>query len=164
MLFPNILGPYYSYSNIELTVNGLQIAGIKSINYKDNLGRQFVRGTAMQPLGLTQGRYEASGDFEIYLEGFQLLMSATAAVAIATGGSFRQVPITATIAYGPNLAMAPLPFILDIIPAFFIGEITADNSESEDALTRKVQMLIPTQIQWGGVPSIIEPQVLAAVA
>ncbi len=156
MIFPNPLGAYYSFSNIELSVDGLVFAGVKAINYKDTLGRQFVRGTAMQPLGMTQGRYEAHGDIEFYLDGFALLVT-------SLGPGFRQRPLTATITYGPNPAM-PLPFIIDVIPAFFLGEIDASQGESEDALTRKMTMHIPTQIQWGLIPSILEPQILAAVA
>ena len=157
MIFPTALGAFYSYSNIELSVNGLQFAGVKAINYKDTLGRQFVRGTAMQPLGMTQGRYEAHGDIEFYLEGFALLVT-------TLGPGWRQVPLVATITYGPNLSMLPLPFIIDVIPGFFLGEVTADQGESEDALTRKMTMHIPTQIIWAEIPSILEPQILAAVA
>src|SRR5690349_11551825 len=157
MIFPNPLGAYYSHSNIELTVRGLTFAGVKAINYKDTLGRQFVRGTAMQPLGMTQGRYEAHGDIELYLEGFALLVT-------TLGPGWRQTPLTATITYGPNLAMVPLPFLVDVIPAFFLGEVDASQSESEDALSRKFTMHIPTQIIWAGIPSILEPQILAAVA
>lgn len=157
MLFPNGLGAFYSYSNIELSVNGLIFAGVKAINYKDNLGRQFVRGTAMQPLGMTQGRYEAHGDIELYLNAFLQLVT-------TVGPGWRQTPITATITYGPNLAMAPLPFVVDVIPSFWLGEVDASQSESEDALTRKFTMHIPGQILWGLIPSILEPQILAAVA
>lgn len=157
MIFPNPLGAFYSYSNIELSVNGLIFAGVKAINYKDTLGRQFVRGTAMQPLGMTQGRYEAHGDIEMYLEGFALLVT-------TLGPGWRSTPLTATINYGPNLAMLPLPFITDVIPAFWLGEVDASQSESEDALSRKFTMHIPTQILWGLIPSILEPQILAAVA
>lgn len=156
MIFPNPLGAFYSYSNIELSVNGLIFAGVKAINYKDTLGRQFVRGTAMQPLGMTQGRYEAHGDIEFYLDAFQALI-------ISLGPGWRQRPITATITYGPNPAL-PLPFIIDVIPSFFLGDADASQSESEDALTRKMTMHIPTQILWGLIPSILEPQILAAVA
>lgn len=156
MIFPNPLGSFYSYSNIELNVNGQIFAGVKAINYKDTLGRQFVRGTAMQPLGMTQGRYEAHGDIEMYLDAWS-------ALSTALGPGWRQRPITATVSYGPNVAM-PLPFIIDVIPSFFLGDVDASQSESEDALTRKFTMHIPTQILWGGIPSILEPQILAAVA
>jgi hypothetical protein len=159
MIFPLINGVYYSYSNIELHIGSfgeLQIAGVKAINYKDNLGRVKARGTAMQPLGLTQGRYEANGDVELYLDAFMLLIS-------TLGPGWRQQPIQAVITYGPNPLLA-IPFITDVIPGFYAGEVDASQSEGEEPLSRKMTMHIPGQILWGGVPSLIEPQSLAAVA
>lgn len=156
MIFPLINGVYYSYSNIELNVQGLQFAGVKAINYKDNLGRVKVRGTAMQPLGLTQGRYEANGDIELYLDAFALL-------TLTLGPGWRQTPIVANITYGPNIGPV-VPLVNDIIPGFYLGEVDASQSEGEEALTRKFTMHIPGQILWNGIPSILEPQVLAGVA
>jgi hypothetical protein len=159
MIFPLVNGVYYSYSNIELhigTAGELQIAGVKTINYKDNLGRVKVRGTAMQPLGLTQGRYEANGDIELYLDAFTLLIS-------TLGPGWRQQPVQAVVTYGPNPLLS-IPFVTDAIPGFYFGEVDASQSEGEEPLSRKFTMHIPGQILWGGVPSIIEPQILAAVA
>lgn len=156
MQFPLINGVYYSYSNIELQLNGLTFAGVKAINYKDNLGRVKVRGTAMQPLGLTNGRYEANGDIEMYLDAFQLLIQ-------TMGPGWRTIPIFAIVTYGLNLGMTP-PIVTDEIPGFLIGEVDASQSEGEEALVRKFTMHIPGQIVWGGIPSILEPQILAAIA
>jgi hypothetical protein len=162
VIFPLINGVYYSYSNIELHIGSaaqLQIAGVKTINYKDNLGRVKVRGTAMQPLGLTQGRYEANGDIEMYLDAFMLLVT-------TLGPGWRQQPVQAVVTYGPGIPfpMPTIPFVTDVIPGFYLGELDASQSEGEEALTRKFTMHIPGQILWGGVPSLIEPLVLAAVA
>jgi len=161
MIFPLINGVYYSYSNIELVIGPLvapilTIVGVKAINYKDNLGRTKVRGTAMQPLGLTQGRYEANGDIEMYLDAFSLLTT-------TVGPGWRQTPLTAIVNYGPNIGLA-IPIVTDEIPGFYIGEVSADQTESEEALTRKFTMHIPGQILWNNVPSILEPFVFAAVA
>lgn len=159
MIFPLVNGVYYSYSNIELHIGvagELQIAGVKTINYKDNLGRVKVRGTAMQPLGLTQGRYEANGDIELYLDAFMLLVS-------TLGPGWRLQPVQAVVTYGPNPLLS-IPFVTDVIPGFYLGEVDASQSEGEEPLSRKFTMHIPGQILWGGVPSIIEPQVLAAIA
>ena len=157
--FPLVNGIYYSYSNVELFVGQageLQIAGVKAINYKDNLGRVKVRGTAMQPLGLTQGRYEANGDIEMYLDAFALLVT-------TIGPGWRQFPLYATITYGANPGLA-IPFITDTIPGFYLGEVDASQSEGEEPLARKFTMHIPGQILWGETPSILEPQIIAAVA
>jgi hypothetical protein len=156
VIFPNILGNYYSFSNCEFLVDGLIFAGIKTINYKDNLGRAKVRGTAMQPLGLTQGRYEANGDCEMYLDAFQLMIT-------TMGPGWRQRPFFATVTWGPVLGLA-LPLVVDEIPGFYIGEVDGSHTEGEEPMTRKFTMHIPGQILWGLIPSILEPQLLAAVA
>jgi hypothetical protein len=156
MIFPLINGSKFSYSNIILNANGLQFAGFKSINYKDNLGRVMVRGAAMQPLGLTQGRYLATGDIEMYLDAAMLLTA-------SLGPGWRQVPCFATVTYSAPSSL-PLPFVIDEIPGFYIGEFDASQSEGEEALTRKFTMHIPGQILWNGIPSIFEPQIFAAVA
>lgn len=159
MPFPLINGSYYSYSNIELKIGAaaeLLIAGVKSINYKDNLGRVKVRGTAMQPLGLTQGRYEANGDIEMYLDAFCLMIG-------LLGPGWRQMPVYANVTYGPNPGLG-IPIVADVIPGFYLGEVDGSHSEGEEALTRKFTMHIPGQILWNEVPSLIEPQLFAAVA
>jgi hypothetical protein len=159
MIFPLINGVYYSYSNIELHIGRaaeFQIAGVKAINYKDNLGRVKVRGTAMQPLGLTQGRYEANGDLELYLDAFSLLIT-------TLGPGWRQQPLTAVITYGPNPLLS-IPFVTDTIIGFYLGEVDASQTESEDPLARKLTMHIPGQILRNGLPSILEPQLFVAVA
>jgi hypothetical protein len=156
MQFPLIQGNYFAYSNIELVAQSLTFAGVKSINYKDNLGRVKVRGTAMQPLGLTQGRYEANGDIEMYLDAFMLLTQ-------TIGPGWRQNPVTIIINYGPNIGM-PIPLITDEIIGAYIGEVDASQSEGEEPLSRKFTLHIAGQILWGGVPSIFEPQILAAIA
>lgn len=156
MIFPQILGDYYSYQDIELTANGQQFAGVKAINYKDNLSRVKVRGTAIQPLGLTVGRYEANADLEMYNDAAQLLIT-------SLGPNWRRTPIFIQIIYGPKIGLA-LPLIVDEIPGCFIGEFEAANSEGEDPLTRRLTLHIPGQILWGGIPSIIEVAVFAALA
>lgn len=154
--FPLVNGVYYAYADIEFRAGGLLFAGLKAINYKDNLGRVKVRGTAMVSLGLTRGKYEASGDFSMYLDAAQLLIG-------TLGPNWRQTPISASISYGPNPGLA-VQLVTDIIPGFYIGELDASQSEGEDALVRKFTMHIPGQILWNGVPSIIETGTLQAVA
>lgn len=158
MPFPLINGDYYSYADIQLRFNGLTFVGVKAINYKDNLGRAKVRGTASVPLGLTRGNYEASGDVEMYLSAWAVIMQTFGAV-----GAIRQIPFSVSITYGPNIGL-PIPLVTDIIPAFYLGELDAPQSEGEDALTRKMTMHIPGQILWSGVPTLIETTTLQAVA
>ena len=46
-------GIYFSFVDITVRFDGLQLSAVKSINYKDSLGRNYVRGTSPIPLGLT---------------------------------------------------------------------------------------------------------------
>ena len=159
LISPLINGSYYAYADIEFRVDGLLFAGIKGINYKDSLSRVKVRGTASVPLGLTRGKYEATGDFEMYLDAANTMIAAIGGVL----GGWRQIPIAASITYGPNPGMN-LPLTTDIIPGFYIGDYDASNSEGDEPLTRKFTMHIPGQILWNGLPSLIEVTTLQAVA
>lgn len=158
LVAPLINGNYFAFSDIEVRADGLLFAGVKVINYSDNLDRAKVRGTASVPLGLTKGRYEAKGDIEMYLDAFSTLIG-----TVGGGVAWRQIPIAISVTYGPNPGMN-LPLVTDIIEGFYIGEVTAGNSEGDEPLTRKFTMHIPGQILWNGVPSIIETSTLQAVA
>ena len=153
--FPLINGDYFAFTNIELNFNGLLFAGVKSINYSDTLGRSKVRGTAKVPLGVTAGHYEAQGDMELYLNAAQLLIT-------SLGPGWKQIPGIITVSYGPNVGMIP-PAVVDVIPGVLLSSMEASNGEGEDALTRKFNLVIPGQILWNGIPSIIETNILAAI-
>lgn len=148
-----INGIYFSFVDVTIHFDGLQLSAIKSFNYKDSLGRNFVRGTSPIPLGLTTGKYEASGDMELYLPSAGL---------IAGVPGWRQIPHVATVAYGPNV-VTPLPFTLDTIAGIWLTELDASQSDSEDAITRKFAFKITVPILWNGNPAIIWPATLAAV-
>lgn len=155
-VFPVVNGNYYAFVDIQLRIQGLLFAGLKAVNYKDNLTRKKVRGTARVALGLTAGHYEANGDITMYLDAFTLLCS-------TLGPGWRQLPISMSISYGPNVGLS-VPLVTDIIPAAYFGEVEASQGEGEDPLTRKYSLHIPGQILWNGVPSIIETSTLQAVA
>ena len=136
--FPLINGQYFSYADMSLVFDALYIVGLKSLNYKDTLGRNFVRGTSAIPLGLTTGNYEASGDMELYL-------NSSALITMFPG--WRDIPHVATVSYGPNV-IAPLPFMVDIIAGIYLIDAEASQSQGEDALTRKFTFKITTPILW----------------
>ena len=158
LISPLINGNYFAFSDIQLRVDGLLFAGVKSISYSDNLERAKVRGSASVPLGLTKGRYEAKGDVEMYLDAFTTMVS-----TVGGNVAWRQVPLAISITYGPNVGMN-IPLVNDIIPGAYIGEVTAGNTEGDEPLTRKFTLHIPGQILWNGVPSLIETSTLSAVA
>lgn len=158
--FPLINSDYYSFSDVEFRFNGLFFVGIKSINYSDTLERNNVYGSARKPLGQSSGHYSAKGDVEFYKPAFDLLVTTISALGLAFGG-WRQISFTVTVSYGtPGLS---LPVTTDLITGVRLTDCEASQSEGSDALTRKLTMF-PQEIQWNGVPSVVEPLVLSAVA
>ena len=137
-------GQSFSFSQIE-TYQPLPIAGIKRIAYKDNLTRKPVYGTQSVQIGLTRGKYEASGEIEVYLR--------TAVLTFFLNPALRMIPFPLTVTYGPN---GDGLVTVDIIPQVLIGDIDADQPEGDEALTRKFNLIIPQQILWNGIPSIVD--------
>jgi hypothetical protein len=158
LIAPLVNGQYFAFTDITLRVNGLMFAGVKAVNYKDNLGRVKVRGSSAVPLGLTKGRYEANGDIEMYLDAFNTMV-----LALGAATPWRMIPFAISITYGPNVGMN-LPLVTDIIPGAYLGEVDQSNGEGEDPISRKFTLHIPGQILWNGVPSIIDTSTLMAVA
>jgi hypothetical protein len=145
-------GQTFSFVQIE-TYLPVPIAGIKRLSYKDNLTRKGVWGTQSVQIGLTRGKYEASGEIEVYLR--------TAALAFFSQAALRTTPNTMTVMYGPN---GDGLTISDVIPQYLIGDIDADQSEGDEALTRKFSLIIPQQILWNGKPTFIETFGAIAIA
>lgn len=150
--FELIPGNTFAFANIE-TYTPLPTAGIKRISYKDNLTRGDVYGTGSVQIGLTRGKYKASGEIEVYLKA--------AILAGWLGPGIRQAPRPIVITYGPN---GDGLMNVDTIPVAFIGDIDGDQNEGDDAITRKFSLIIPQQILWNGSPTIIETFTSIAVA
>lgn len=146
-------GNYFSFVDITLSFDGLQLSALKSLNYSDSLGRNAVRGTSPIMLGLTTGKYEAKFDMELFLPSVALITSNPA---------WRQIPHVATVSYGPNV-VAPLPFTIDTIAGIWLKELDATNSDSEDGIVRKFTGMVTLPILWNGVPGIVWPATIGAV-
>lgn len=167
--FPQVNGMYFSWTDIEATLTTqsgqpFTMLGVASINYKGSLSKQKVRGSAATPIGLTKGKYEATGDIELYLPQANLLIT-------TMGPGWMQVPLSSIqisyISSGPLGAPAsglPQPVITDTIPSAFLTEIEASQSESDEPLKRKFTLTIPGVLIHNGIPDIVEPSLLIAIA
>lgn len=165
-IFPVVNGQYFSWSDIELTCllpAPTVFAGIKAINYSDNLSKKQVWGTAATPIGTTKGKYEAKGDIELWLPQANLLIT-------SMGPGWKQIPISISVSYvssgqfGLPAAGLPQPVITDMIPNAYLMSLDAAQSGGDEPLARKFGLMIPGQIYWNGIPSIIEPLLLIANA
>lgn len=154
-----INGDYYAFADIELTVGSLLFVGVKTINYGDDEGREYVRGTARNPIGMTAGGITPKGDIEFYLPAWNTLLAALQDAGADVGG-WRRVALDITVSYS---TAAGLPTVTDLIPGCRLKEVEASQSQSDAPLTRKLVLFPSGQILWNGQPSIIEPQVQFAV-
>jgi hypothetical protein len=150
-------GNSYSFVQIETYFGVLPIAGIKDISYNDDLKRADVYGTASVQIGLTRGTYKAEGSIDFYLNAFSVGLVAQ------FGIGFRQIQTTLVVSYGPTDNGL---IVVDTLPMVLIGKIDAANPQSDEGgpITRKVGLIIPNQILWNGVPSVLETFPLIAVA
>lgn len=151
------LGQSFAFTKIELTFGALPIAGIKSIKYDDDLKRTNFYGTGSVQIGLTQGSYVAKGSVTFRKNAFVV------GLLNQLGPGFRQVPGQAIVSYGPN---GNGLVVVDTLPQLFIGAISADNEQSDEAppLDNEVNFYVPVPILWNGVPSVIETFPALAVA
>jgi hypothetical protein len=145
---PLINGVYWAFADIIFRAGPGQFYGCQSINYTDKLARQYVRGTHREPLGMTSGQYEATGDFEMYLPQADAFMSFLMAQGVGLAG-YGQVAFTVTVSYQAAPEGATLPTITDVIQAARITEVEAAQSEGLDALKRKFTFMAQRIIRNG---------------
>lgn len=148
-----INGVFWSYADIETRATGLGtlftaslFVGYTSLNYNDKLARNYVRGTAIAPLGSTRGDYEASGDWEFHAPYAGLIID-------GLGPLWRTIPLTLTVSYGNPIAAPGVPVIpirTDIISNAYITDLDAPNAEGAESLKRKFSLFIVSPINWGG--------------
>ena len=165
-LFPVLNANYFSWSSVEIrlfTPFPFTFAGVKSLNYSDNLSRKLVHGTVAVPIGVTKGKYEAKGEIELWLPQANLMIT-------SMGLGWRQIPITIVASYisdgpfGLPAAGLPQPVITDTISGCYLTGLDAAQAESDDPLSRKFGLTISNQILWNGLPSLIEPLLAIATA
>lgn len=161
LAIPQINGFLPAYADVQIRVKGFLFVGVASIEYSDNLSRGQPYGTAAISLGLTKGSYKAKGSVELYLPAAVTLETNLAPLYLPLGG-LRFLPIDFSVSYAPA-GLVPIPVVTDTFTAV-IGEISQAERVSDDAITRKYELLIPGTINWNGIPAISEPGTISAVA
>jgi hypothetical protein len=152
-----INGNYYSYADCEASLLNLSFVGFTSANYSDDIGHEYVRGAARNPLGTTSGNITPKCDMTYLLPAWNTLLATLQ--DLGTPGGWRRTMFDMSFSYA---AAAGLPTITDLVPGCQIKEVTADQSQGDGALVRKLVLFPSGQILWNGSPSIIETQIAFA--
>lgn len=143
--FPLINGAGFSYSSIELKINGLIFRGFKSINYELSRERGKVYGNSPDPLFKTVGKADYTCDAEIYVAEWYAFLA-------QLGAGFGDVFFPILVSY----AQAGFDTVQDSILGCTIDKISASQSEGTDPLVRKVEFN-PLKILLNGQDSLAIP-------
>lgn len=138
--YPLINGHRYSFSSIELKINGTKYIGVKSINYDDGLKPAQLGGTTPLMIGRTRGKYEAKGDVEFYRIEAQAILD-------ELDDGFYEVPFDIVVQYSED---DDQPVTTDNLVGVRLESTAASNSDGPDASTLKFGLNIIVPIKWGG--------------
>lgn len=138
--YPLVNGHRYSFSSIELKINGTKYIGVKSINYDDGLKPAQLGGTTPVMIGRTRGKYEAKGDVEFYRLEAQ-------AVIDALGDGFYEVPFDIVVQYSEN---DDTTVTTDNLIGVRLESTASSNTDGPEAATLKFGLNIIVPVKWGG--------------
>ena len=143
--FPLINGSMFSYSSIELNMNGTIFRGFKSIDYSRKRDRPAQYGNSPDPLGKPVGKnsYEATG--EIYVAEFRNFVQ-------SLGAGYGDVYFQVTVTYQQN----GFDTVQDVIDGCTLDEMSASFTEGTDALSQKFA-LNPLKILFNMVDDLAVP-------
>lgn len=162
MGFALINGVYVNGADLDFKVNGIQLVGLKTVNYKGGVTMNDVKGAQRVPLGVVFGHYGASGDIELELPAASSLITILTPLGAGFGGWMR-TPCSISCTYGPVVGAFP-PIVTDLLPTVYFKEVEASqNITGDDSLSRKFALHIVGQILFNGVASIIETGSIGAI-
>lgn len=139
--FPLINGHRFSWSSIEINVNGTLIRAIKEISYSNNLEPGEMRGTHAQKGGRTRGELKPEASMTIYLEEYNELIK-------ALGQGFLERQFDIVVSYSEKNAAT----VTDKIIGARIKKPEKSFSSGTDALAVKCDLDIMFVIENGLSP------------
>jgi len=143
--YPLVNGVFHEWSSVELKIKGKIYRRVKAISYQETLKPVKVYGTSADPIGRTRGMREAEGDIEIYLDEFRQIVA-------DIGPGFYETVFDVTVSYSETAVST----VTDHLVAVRAEEVGASQSQSADALTRKLKLNI-LSIKWNGVDGLKKP-------
>ncbi|PIY15125.1 MAG: hypothetical protein COZ16_05565 [Flavobacteriaceae bacterium CG_4_10_14_3_um_filter_31_253] len=94
MAQPLINGNLYSWSQIELSIAGLDIYGVTSIEYTEEEETEMIYGAGNRPVGRAKGNITSEGSVTLQMEEIQRLQDSS------TSGRLQDIePFSVIVAY-----------------------------------------------------------------
>jgi len=143
--YPLVNGVYHAFASVEIKWNGVIYVGVKSINYDQQLVPTKVRGAHAEAIGRTRGDLDANGDFELYLQQANQLIT-------DLGAGYMEKVLGTTVTYSEN----GLDTITDELVSIRIQQISDGHSQGTDALTKKFTLNI-MKVLHNGLEPLLNP-------
>ena len=143
--YPLVNGSGYSYSSIELNLQGLIFRGFKAIDFSRKRDRPKVYGNSPDPLFKVVGKNEYDASGELYLAEFNNFLTQ---LGPGYGDAYFTTYVTFEQQGFPTTQVKIIGCTLD--------EVTASFTEGTDPLAMKF-MLNPLKILWNGVDDLAVP-------
>lgn len=138
MDFPLINGRRYSFASVILKINGRQVVGVKEVSYNWKIDRAKVRGTNIQPLGMTRGEYDCEGSLTFYKEDYDELIA-------NLGDGYGEAVFDIAVSY----ADVGQPTVTDELRGCSLGGAEKSPSQGTDALEVKCDLSITYILENG---------------
>lgn len=127
--YPDVNNRAYSYSSVEIDINGDIFTAVKSINYSDGMEPGELDGTAQHMLGRTAGKYKAECNFDMSLAEFELMKN-------KLGDGFMLKSFDIKVQYAEN---EDEQLVTDEIIGFRIKKADKSNASGPDPTMVKVE-------------------------
>jgi hypothetical protein len=150
---PDFNGVRYSRTSCSLLWGAYLVAGWKSFDVKAPLKPGKTWGNRAKPGGRTTGKFDPSGECEIYLEYWVNLRNILTAIGALVGRGYKQVSI-------PVVTFTAFEVERGTVVTQLLGVRVADvdvsvSDSSDDQLTAKLSLDIMDVIE-DGAPSVID--------
>jgi hypothetical protein len=138
LLPPVINGHRYSWASLEVTIRGMMVIALRSINYSSELTPGIIWGSDPGRVGRTPGRVTHAASVELLRREWDVLRE-------ELGMSFGRVPFDVSVQYADEGEAV----VTDWLIGCRITRVEMNNSDSTDA-TAVALTLDPYDIRQGG--------------
>jgi hypothetical protein len=139
----SINGIFHSFATAEIDIAGKKFYGFQSLNWKEDLKKEPVKGQGVVGLGFTLGDYEASADMEILLSEWTRLLA-----VIGDGYGYKPFNL------GCQYRAPGKPLISVDIKQATINGHEISNSRGPAGTTVKVPLMVIQPIVTNGLTAI----------
>ena len=135
---PFINGQAYSWVDITVSIFGVPVAGITSVNYEENGDVVNNYGAGRRPTSQSNGKIESTASISIDRAEYNAL------VAAAPGKNLMNIPnFDIVVAYLPEGS----PPVADIIKNCRFKKMVSGGSEGDSNVMADLE-LVPSNVEW----------------